>query len=213
MSDLISRREAIDALDKIGSLDTNADKIYARELFKALPSAQSEQQWIPCSERLPDKYGHYLTTHACLLAYEVRTNVFVNRDPSYWLFGEGPVIAWMEMPKPYKAESEDKMTREEAIADIRDNIKPVVRGKSLDMAIEALEQTRWIKCSDRLPDKKGYYLVVRKNPKGHVTRARFNPEQVERGVYNSPWGNGDCDILAWMPLPEYKETRDDNEMD
>ncbi len=32
------------------------------------------------------------------------------------------------------------MTREEAIVDIRDNIKPVVGGKSLDMAIEALKQ-------------------------------------------------------------------------
>ena len=32
------------------------------------------------------------------------------------------------------------MTREEAIVDIRDNIKPVVGGKSLDMAIKALEQ-------------------------------------------------------------------------
>ena len=32
------------------------------------------------------------------------------------------------------------MTRKEAIVDIRDNIKPVVGGKSLDMAIEALEQ-------------------------------------------------------------------------
>ncbi len=32
------------------------------------------------------------------------------------------------------------MTREEAIADIRDNIKPVVGGISLDMAIKALEQ-------------------------------------------------------------------------
>lgn len=32
------------------------------------------------------------------------------------------------------------MTREDAIADIRDNIKPVVGGKSLDMAIEALGQ-------------------------------------------------------------------------
>lgn len=32
------------------------------------------------------------------------------------------------------------MTRKEAIIDIRDNIKPVVGGKSLDMAIEALEQ-------------------------------------------------------------------------
>ena len=34
----------------------------------------------------------------------------------------------------------NNMTREEAIVDIRDNIKPVVGGKSLDMAIKALEQ-------------------------------------------------------------------------
>lgn len=33
-----------------------------------------------------------------------------------------------------------KEEREEAIVDIRDNIKPVVGGKSLDMAIEALLQ-------------------------------------------------------------------------
>ena len=32
------------------------------------------------------------------------------------------------------------MTNEEAIADIRDNIKPIVGGKSLDMAIKALEK-------------------------------------------------------------------------
>ena len=77
--------------------------------------------------------------------------------------------------------------------------------EAITMAVKALEQCRWIPCSERLPDKKGYYLVTRKNPKGHVTRVRFNPEQVERGVYNSPWGNGDCDILAWMPLPDAYE--------
>lgn len=41
------------------------------------------------------------------------------------------------------------MTIEEAIVDIRDNIKPVVGGISLDMAIKALEQMPktglWIK--------------------------------------------------------------------
>ena len=37
------------------------------------------------------------------------------------------------------------MTREEAIADIRDNIKPVVGGISLDMAIKALETVSCIK--------------------------------------------------------------------
>ena len=41
------------------------------------------------------------------------------------------------------------MTREEAIADIRDNIKPIVGGKSLDMAIKALEQEPCEDCISR----------------------------------------------------------------
>lgn len=39
MSDLISRSDAIDALERIGSLDTDADREYARSIIKALPSA------------------------------------------------------------------------------------------------------------------------------------------------------------------------------
>lgn len=40
MSDLISRQAAIDALGRIGSLDTYADREYATEIFMNLPSAQ-----------------------------------------------------------------------------------------------------------------------------------------------------------------------------
>jgi hypothetical protein len=36
------------------------------------------------------------------------------------------------------------MKIDEAIKDIKENIKPVVGGVSLDMAIEALERTRWM---------------------------------------------------------------------
>ncbi len=42
VGDMISRQKAIDALDSIGSLDTDADRKYAREVFEALPSAQPE---------------------------------------------------------------------------------------------------------------------------------------------------------------------------
>ena len=42
MSDTISRQAAIDALESIGSLDTEADRKYARSVFEALPSAQPE---------------------------------------------------------------------------------------------------------------------------------------------------------------------------
>ena len=42
MNDLISRQAAIDALDNIGSLDTDADREYARSIFNAVPSAQQD---------------------------------------------------------------------------------------------------------------------------------------------------------------------------
>lgn len=45
MDDLISRQAAIDALESIGSLDTNADREYARSVFETLPSAQPEQRY------------------------------------------------------------------------------------------------------------------------------------------------------------------------
>lgn len=50
MSDTISRAMAINALESIGSIDTEADKEYARSVFEALPSAYHEQkkgEWIP----------------------------------------------------------------------------------------------------------------------------------------------------------------------
>lgn len=42
MDDSISRQAAIDALDRIESLDTEADKKYAISVFEELPSVQPE---------------------------------------------------------------------------------------------------------------------------------------------------------------------------
>ena len=54
MSDLISRQAAIDDLhgrDPSQIWDTADIEVW----INALPSAQPEQQWIPCSERLPEE--------------------------------------------------------------------------------------------------------------------------------------------------------------
>lgn len=50
--DVIYRQAAIEALESIGSLDTDADREYARGIFNALPSAESERKkgrWIKVS--------------------------------------------------------------------------------------------------------------------------------------------------------------------
>ena len=69
-------------------------------------------QWIPCSERLPDKKGIYLCTVGAdyrnprEMIYE--PDDFCNDDSNAWMSIDGYrvmnwfVIAWTPMPKPYK---------------------------------------------------------------------------------------------------------------
>ena len=104
MSDLISRADAIEAVERIGSLDTDADREYARSIIDALPSAEAE--WIPCSERLPSERGWYLITVK-------GTNCFTDMDYYYgnseWdeVSSKQKVIAWMPRPKPYREDGEE----------------------------------------------------------------------------------------------------------
>lgn len=73
----------------------------------------SKGHWIPVSERLPEENGQYLVTVKNLTGYEqLYNNVFecefFEKD---WIFKgwkDNKVIAWMPLPEPYKAESEEK---------------------------------------------------------------------------------------------------------
>lgn len=93
MDDTISRQEAI----RIASGYCHPANI-ADELRK-LPSVQPEPQWIPMSEREPEEGGHYLIT----ARYE--GDVIVVSDDYYsygWDDWKDDVIAWAELPEPYK---------------------------------------------------------------------------------------------------------------
>lgn len=60
--------------------------------------------WIPCSERLPDEDGSYLTT----TEYgAVRVNHFYWRSKT-WGYHSNKTIAWMPMPVPYDMQKKVK---------------------------------------------------------------------------------------------------------
>lgn len=69
------------------------------------------QDWIPCSERLPENDGGmYLVTDYCEQINRRRIHIsycYVNRE-GFW--SDIPigykVIAWMPLPKPYREEGE-----------------------------------------------------------------------------------------------------------
>lgn len=102
MSDPIDRQSAIDGLKKIPDLTVYAYCSFL-DMLMNLPSAQ---QWIPCSERLPDMWDErYLVSLAWggIGVMEYKATGFHN----YGSFTPVPIesiIAWMPLPEPYKGE-------------------------------------------------------------------------------------------------------------
>ena len=64
--DLISRQAVIDALDMIGSVDTDADREYAMEVFMSLPSAQPDSKELSFTHKALDTVSRQAVIDAIL---------------------------------------------------------------------------------------------------------------------------------------------------
>lgn len=106
----MTREEA----DFIGGMNM-CDEI-SNEAYKKIMCHCEEQElrWIPISERMPEEDTDVLVTLKCGLIGIMQKKLADddNGEPCYiWQDFEGEeheVIAWMPLPKPYKAKSEDK---------------------------------------------------------------------------------------------------------
>ncbi|HAE24233.1 MAG TPA: hypothetical protein DCG33_02735 [Prevotellaceae bacterium] len=118
MDDLISRQAAIEAVRNIlKRVPTNA--IRCVNVIRDLPSAQPEQQWIPCSERLPEKNVWVLVTFM-MANGEVDIDIMrINRWDSAWetrdfdMAYRETVVAWMPLPEPYGGGQDDRVVSED----------------------------------------------------------------------------------------------------
>ena len=105
MSDLISRQAVNDVLFDYSSLRA-VDYARIMEHIDKLPSVENKGEWIPVSERLPERCKEVIVT-------DVETSdTYQSRyiGNGYWECDNGTfknrIIAWMPLPKPYKTESE-----------------------------------------------------------------------------------------------------------
>ena len=131
VTDLIQRSDAIEAIENIKRTDnwkasvivTLCDlpschscrecdeEAYERGYTAGQFADRPKGEWIPCSERLPDKNGWYLVT---VQGYETLTDVSLYSDDDGCAWGDvsakQKVIAWMPLPKPYRGEQIDSNT-------------------------------------------------------------------------------------------------------
>lgn len=112
MDDLISRKAAIDEIDEWikafrenGHKESAADACLIQDGIIQLPSAQPEQQWIPVTERLPEKRKWVLCFCQANIIDVLRfENAEWYHDPTHVYMFEF-VTHWMPLPGPPKEET------------------------------------------------------------------------------------------------------------
>lgn len=104
--DTISRQAAIDA---IYHHLPSVSRMEVRLMLHEVPSAQPEQRWIPCSERLPEKDGRYQVTRYDYVANTEFIDILWYEENLWWnrhSTGDYAVTAWMPLPEPYREDIE-----------------------------------------------------------------------------------------------------------
>lgn len=125
--DAISRQAVLDTMSELNAIsfyesqeDSNECYHEIRKVIERLPSVTPKQSWIPVSERLPNFAGTYLVTRyfpnnvmnpkylvdACFFdgSDTWHNDNRINHERKYLT----NIVAWLEEPEPYKAESEEK---------------------------------------------------------------------------------------------------------
>jgi len=144
MADLIDRQAAIDAFlteltkrerkNLLHTWSTVEVKYFVVDMLEKSPSAQPEQQWIPCSERLPEDIRPVIVTwkntdpksyYQYIVGKHFTGTACYKNGKWYWYssttedmlaeygrydseeFDEAiECIAWMPLPKAYKEDSD-----------------------------------------------------------------------------------------------------------
>lgn len=106
MSEYLDRKQVIDLYEKFQP--SLAIHVYEfGEALRKLPVTQdSHGEWIPCSERLPEKQGQYYVSGGDKV-WICDFLIFSNFKGGWCNDVSNPVVeAWMPLPEPYKKEGE-----------------------------------------------------------------------------------------------------------
>lgn len=118
--DAVSRKDCINAIENTDcELSPQAWKEITNNIMSLSPATPTEK-WIPISERLPkpqreigsEDFSDWVLVSIRINPYQsiVCSAYYCFSEKKWYMerFGCGKIVAWMPLPKAYKAESEDK---------------------------------------------------------------------------------------------------------
>ena len=111
--DLNSYEDTQEFCDEIKALPSVAPQVIclSHEIdYKDCPAYEPKAGWIPVSERLPEIHNYLQEYIVTIKGNFIRTAFFTECNGKSW-WSIDNVIAWMPLPKPYKAESEGTNNR------------------------------------------------------------------------------------------------------
>jgi hypothetical protein len=127
VGDTIYRQAALNAMDTWDKFGCGPDGklvrydddkhyipyVHYEDMVHAIKHLPSAQQWIPCSEKLPEKSGLYLVTTPFDRLMPVHSRYFNKRgeqsEQSFWSgHPMNEVVAWMPLPEPYPYKGEQE---------------------------------------------------------------------------------------------------------
>ena len=116
--DLIKRSDAIKAIEELPNAYNGwsdaYDKAYIIGTLEEVPSADRQQEWIPCSERLPSEQGQYLVTFPLcngepwVYMLSFNKGKFYEADDEWGDIEYDDVLAWMPLPLAWKGADDDR---------------------------------------------------------------------------------------------------------
>ena len=118
--DCVSREYLIDKIGNVDGLEgydnSNLFAKHYMNLVKNAPSVTPQQtRWIPVSERLPEETDDLVLGLDSLGVIHI-TEIWDDCGQLKW-YADGrydvPIIAWVPLPQPYKAESDEERSESE----------------------------------------------------------------------------------------------------
>lgn len=85
------------------------EKQYRESILRIIEAQPKVGEWIPYSERLPEKTGYYLVQLSRKLPnedYADRIVVLYNGEDKEFMTYKRLIVAWMPLPEPYSPKGE-----------------------------------------------------------------------------------------------------------